>query len=770
MLVRIRSPEAAATTAVGNEIGADRLYGIEGIIGGQAGDSISGNALANWIDGHTGVDTLVGRGGDDTYLVDRLGDVVVEVAAEGTDTVITSVTGIVLAVNVENLELVGNAVRGTGNSADNRVTGNGTANLLFGMDGHDTLVGDLGKDTLDGGAGNDSLDGGAGADAMNGGAGDDSYAVEATGDVITEELDAETDTVRTTLASYTLGANVENLLGFGAGATSLFGNGLANTLTGTSFDDSLDGGAGADTMGGGLGNDSYRVDVAGDVVTETGNGGIDTVRTALAEYDLGANVENLIGLGAAAALTGNGLANLITGGAGNNSLDGGGGDDTLRGGAGDDIYTVVAAGDVVTEVGNNGLDTVCSGLVLYTLGANVENLIALKAAAITGTGNGLANTITGNIGNESLDGGAGQDTMNGGLGNDSYSVDHASDVVTEAAAGGSDTIRTSLSSFTLGTNLENLIALGAAAFSGVGNGLANRLTGGTGNDSLDGKAGSDTMTGGLGDDTYTVDSLTDEVAEALSGGTDTVLVRLTTYTLDSNLERLVGLNTAASTLIGNALANMITGNSGNDTLDGGTGRDTVAGGAGRDTYVVDMQGDVVVETVGSGIDTVQTALATMTLAAEVERLIALGIGDFRGAGNSLANTITGNIGNDRIAGLDGDDTLTGGLGDDVFVFDTALSAINRDTITDFNLGNDTIKLENTGSGLFNTLATGALPASAFKLIGPGGTAVDADDRILYKQSTGQFFYDADGNGAGAAVQFAVLTGNPIIDQTDFLAG
>ena len=176
------------------------------------------------------------------------------------------------------------------------------------------------------------------------------------------------------------------------------------------------------------------------------------------------------------------------------------------------------------------------------------------------------------------------------------------------------------------------------------------------------------------------------------------------------------------------------------------------------------------ETVGSGIDTVQTALATMTLAAEVERLIALGIGDFRGAGSSLANTITGNIGNDRIAGLDGDDTLTGGLGDDVFVFDTALSAINRDTITDFNLGNDTIKLENTGSGLFNTLATGALPASAFKLIGPGGTAVDADDRILYKQSTGQFFYDADGNGAGAAVQFAVLTGNPIIDQTDFLAG
>ena len=732
--------DLAATTATGNEIGADRLFGIEGIIGGQAGDSISGNAQANWIDGYTGIDTLI-----------------------------TSVTNLVLAANVENLVLAGVAVKGTGNAADNQVTGNAVANALFGADGNDTLSGDLGKDTLDGGVGNDSLNGGDGADVLKGGLGNDRYVVDVVGDVVTEALDAGTDTVATTLASYTLGTNVENLTGIGGVAASLNGNGLTNFITGTAFNDSLDGGAGADTLKGGLGDDSYTVDVAGDVVTEGGNAGTDTVRTALATFTLGSNVENLLELGtAASALTGNGLANMIIGNAGNDSLDGGGGNDTLKGGSGDDSYTVNTVGDVVTETGNGGADTVLTTLANYTLGANVEALSALKTAAFTGIGNGLANTITGNAGNDSLDGAVGRDTMIGGLGNDTYTVDNSGDLVTEASNAGTDTVRTSLSSFTLGANLENLIALGTAAFTGTGNGLANAMSGGVGDDSLDGRAGSDTMAGGLGNDTYAVDSLTDIVTEAAGGGVDTVTVKLTNFTLGSNLEALVGLSSKASTLIGNGLANTITGNVGNDSLDGAAGRDTMAGGMGNDTYTVDAQGELVTEAAGGGTDTVRSTLTNYTLGAEIEKLVALGTGNFNGTGNSLANSITGNIGNDRINGMDGNDTMTGGLGDDVFVFNTVLSLTNRDTITDFNTGNDTIRLENTGTGLFNALLTGALAASAFKLIGPGGSAVDADDRILYKQSTGQLFYDADGSGAGTAILFATLTGTPVIDQTDFL--
>ncbi|NEK20789.1 hypothetical protein GR257_39480, partial [Rhizobium leguminosarum] len=72
---------------------------------------------------------------------------------------------------------------------------------------------------------------------------------------------------------------------------------------------------------GGAGDDTYVVDNAGDVVTENAGEGNDTVKTALAAYTLGANVENLVYTGTAAfAGTGNELANAITGGAGADTL------------------------------------------------------------------------------------------------------------------------------------------------------------------------------------------------------------------------------------------------------------------------------------------------------------------------------------------------------------------------------------------------------------------------------------------------------------------
>jgi hypothetical protein len=84
------------------------------------------------------------------------------------------------------------------------------SNTLRGLGGDDTLVGSNGNDTLDGGAGNDTLIGGAGTDSLAGGVGDDVYVVDNTGDLITEALNAGTDTVQSSV-SYTLSANVENL-------------------------------------------------------------------------------------------------------------------------------------------------------------------------------------------------------------------------------------------------------------------------------------------------------------------------------------------------------------------------------------------------------------------------------------------------------------------------------------------------------------------------------------------------------------------------------
>src|SRR5262249_900611 len=145
---------------------------------------------------------------------------------------------------------------------------------------------------------------------------------------------------------------------------------------------------------------------------------------------------------------------------------------------------------------------------------NIENITLTGAGNINATGNSLGNTIVGNSGNNSLNGGLGADDMTGGAGNDIYVIDNAGDSVTEtlATGGGTDTVYYSLT-YTLGSNVENLILTGTAANNGVGNALDNSITGNIGNNTIDGGAGADTMAGGKGNDTYLVDDVGDTVTE-----------------------------------------------------------------------------------------------------------------------------------------------------------------------------------------------------------------------------------------------------------------
>ncbi|MEH2327251.1 MAG: calcium-binding protein [Nostoc sp.] len=116
----------------------------------------------------------------------------------------------------------------------------------------------------------------------------------------------------------------------------------------------------------------------------------------------------------------------LIGGVGNDTLDGGLGTDSLNGGVGDDTYVIDSATDTITEATNSGIDTVRSS-VLYTLGANLENLRLREGSAINGTGNSLNNIVFGNTANNTLNGKAGDDTLDGNNGNDTLNGDDGND-------------------------------------------------------------------------------------------------------------------------------------------------------------------------------------------------------------------------------------------------------------------------------------------------------------------------------------------------------
>ncbi|MDR6160449.1 M12 family metallo-peptidase [Pseudomonas fluorescens] len=679
---------------------------IENATGSNFDDILTGNALDNFINGMNGADTMNGGAGNDIYIVDNIGDIVTETGTSlaEIDTVYSYVD-YTLGANVEVLNLVGNAVNGTGNALNNS---------LYGNDG------------------NNVLDGGAGADLMVGGTGNDTYIVDNVGDVISETstLASEIDTVRASV-TYGLSANVENLILTGNGDFSGIGNAQNNVITGNDGNNRMIGGAGLDTLIGGKGNDIYSIDQAGELalVQELAGEGNDTLyieyaaNAATIDLNLGnlLNVENLVVSAAGNfTLAGNDLNNSLNGGSGADFINGGKGADAMNGGAGNDIYIVDNIGDIVTETGTSlaEIDTVYS-YVDYTLGANVE-VLNLVGNAVNGTGNALNNSLYGNDGNNVLDGGAGADLMVGGTGNDTYIVDNVGDVISETSTLASeiDTVRASVN-YSLSANLENLILTGVGNLSGVGNSQNNVITGNDGNNQLVGGAGLDTLIGGKGDDSYSLDQESELalVQENANEGIDTLVIDFNataqTDTIDlsqgnlQNFENVRVTGTGAFTLLGNSAGNSLYGNSGDNMLDGGAGADLMVGGTGNDTYIVDNVGDVISETstLASEIDTVRASV-TYGLSANVENLILTGNGDFSGIGNAQNNVITGNDGNNRMIGGAGLDTLIGGKGNDIYSIDQAGElALVQELAGE---GNDTLYIEYAASAATIDLNLGNL--------------------------------------------------------------
>jgi Ca2+-binding RTX toxin-like protein len=416
---------------------------------------------------------------------------------------------------------------------------------------------------------------------------------------------------------------------------------------------------------------------------------------------------------------------------------------------------------------------------------------------------GLAgnDVLTGGAGDDFLDGGKGADTMNGGSGNDTYIVDNVNDVEVELDSSNDiDTIQSSVS-YTLPDGVENMLLTGKANINATGNTLDNQLTGNNGKNVLDGGMGADHLIGGLGNDTYIIDNAGDVITEASNAGTDLVKVNIAdaggSYTLEANVENATLINSVAFDLIGNGLANTLTGNAQANVLDGGAGNDKLIGGAGDDTYIVDLTSsglsqDIIIESAGNDTlklrGTSSNTKAVTWILNNVENIDASATGSsklhFTGSdanniikGNSANNlikgyagddTLSGEDGNDVLAGGRGNDSLTGGNGADKFVFETPLNASNIDTVNDFQASEDSIYLDKY---IFSKLKqTGELAAGNF-VAGDNVQALDADDYILYDTTSGALYYDADGNGSHAPVQFATLLGvGPALSASNIFIG
>ncbi|MEQ1716453.1 MAG: calcium-binding protein [Hyphomicrobium sp.] len=288
----------------------------------------------------------------------------------------------------------------------------------------------------------------------------------------------------------------------------------------------------------------------------------------------------------------------------------------------------------------------------------------------------------------------------------------------------------------------------------------------------------------LSDGRYAISWMRDDAFRSPVGGHTFVQI------VDGRDARIIGDNAAnvlvghdtGQTILNDFLAGLggndaLFGLAGNDILNGGLGRDRMNGGLGNDKYVVDDRLDVVAELARSGNDTVQTSIA-YALGGNVENLVLLGTSGLTGKGNAVDNILIGNAGANALFGLAGNDTLNSGLGNDQlfggtgrdsFVFSTAPNGVsNHDAIRDFNVVFDTIRLENTGAGLFNALGAGVLSAAAFFKAAGAVSAHDASDRIVYNTQTGDLYYDRDGIGGAAAVKFATLTTLPVLTNADIV--
>jgi Ca2+-binding RTX toxin-like protein len=534
--------------------GDDALYGLAG------NDSMSGGLGNDFLDGgdgndqlygdddpiQTGADEILGGAGDDH--IESFGGNDILDGGIGNDTILAW----------------GGDDQIEGGAGDDYINGGGDFDTVNGGDGNDTILaggqfatpGAGQHDNINGGAGNDTVtlnaaangDGGTGTDRLSldysfigsgvtvnlqdilagvagANAGGTAIAFESVHAVVgTPHADtivfgtvALTDDGFGNPGGVYAGAGDDHVTG-GSGNDSLNGQVGNDSLFGGAGNDSFDASEGNDLLFGGTGNDTYTIDSMADLTFELTGEGTDTVKTFASVY-LYANIDNLVMLGGGGGFgVGNELDNVMTGNIGDNLLLGAAGHDTITGDQGNDLLYGEAGNDSLS--GDYGIDYLAGGLGNDVLdGGVLEDALYGEDGddILWGGDQFFTDILVGGAGHDTLHGDSGAtdyDLMDGGSGDDTYWVDTGADLTFESVDGGIDTVHADIPEVNGGVylyaNVENLVLEGTTGF-GVGNELANQLTGsasgnwllgGSGNDRINGKGGNDVLFGQAGADTF----------------------------------------------------------------------------------------------------------------------------------------------------------------------------------------------------------------------------------------------------------------------------
>lgn len=612
----------------------------------------------------------------------------------------------------------------TGGASNDTLTGGGGNDTLNGGDGNDTLIGGAGADVLNGGDGTDSVSYATATTAVQINLATNVSTGDAVGDTFTsiENIVGTNfnDTFVASAAAENLdgGGGVADVLSYAASTSAVSVNLTTNVVSGgyaqgdvvknferaygSAFNDTLASSTSGHNLIGGAGDDTYVIGNASVSISENLGEGVDTIVTGLATFALptGGEIENLTYSGSTNFTgIGNALNNVITGGDASDTLSGGAGADTLIGGGGYDTASYndattallfnfsgaspaisgIGAGDTFNSieafVGTNYNDTVFFGSSTYTFNTGLGiDLVSYRFASssvsvdvgsglITGAeifeGSAFDDSLIGTLGTEIFIGGAGADNINGGGGLDSvwYLTSSAPvnvSLATQSATGGD-------AEGDHFTSIENV--LGSFYDDTItGDGAANKLEGGAGNDTIYGGDGDDVIYGAWITDTGPLGTANPgPQADIINGGggNDTIVTNsLFSATLDAGSEVHGGLGNDNIT-VGSATA---WGDDGNDAIIGKSGY-AIDGGAGDDTLTLNGGGAA---EGGEGSDTFH-----------VYSTARVDISDQGAAGTDIVWLYTVANFNDIRTAVDGDDLLITNAADanDNGVFDSGVRIV-----------------------------------------------------------------------------------------------